>query len=237
MVRKYTKTRKQYKSKSISKSIPRKTKKNKFSKNKSRKIRGGSHENNDYVFAGVSTNATIQRYFNINDIAGIPIFLPNDNTLKNTLPGRITFWVGSGDATIFNLHLLLPVLYNLNYRGLNFGLLSTKGANGRYIFFYDNNETPIIDYKTLSTKKWPLDYKVEIKNMELKYPGLFQRMYVTEEEERVALEELERKENEEKQVEQLSNDINEKQQIYAFQELREDLKNRKNHEIEINKLL
>jgi hypothetical protein len=108
------------------------------------------------------------------DYPGLPIFLPNEKSLKNSLPWRVI-----GHTPVFSsINLIVPVLYELNYRGIDYR--QTKNQPNRFIALYDNNEE--------------LFNEKNLKPMELKYPGLFQRMFVTEEEEQNALEELQRKE-------------------------------------------
>jgi hypothetical protein len=120
-----------------------------------------------------------------------PLRRGDDNNLFKFLPKN---WQYSS--------ILLPQLYKLTkMRGLNLGELMENGLT-----FYDENGNAIIDrnfrLKENLSEPWqdywqrrpsedkPM-YKDTIREVELKYPGLFQRMYVTEAEENEALREIE----------------------------------------------
>jgi hypothetical protein len=195
---------------------------NKFSrrKYKTRKQRGGINEDNDYTLVGFFTRNAGPN--SLKNTIGVPIFLPNNKEEFDIL--RISpFGAGLNlgdnngvDPVFFFAHLFLPQLYKFKNRGLELPLFLAKG-----IEFYYENEVPVINYNRgeypipppnysiRSQKKLILPdservritqfinkHKDEIKQMELKYPGLFQRIFITPEEEEEALREIERKEQE-----------------------------------------
>ena len=199
MARKYTKSRKQTK------------KRNQFNKKnnnlkrtyKTRKMRGGTYENdNGYELAGFLTNTYLNpehaQLYKLNELPKLPIFLHKEKTPRNMLPG-----------TLYQIHVdgfsrkyfLLPVIYKLNYRGLDF---KNEFKHNNY-FVDDNDKGMVNDYRNwehsgmpnfLTEMEGPFwnENKNNVREIELKYPGLFQRIFVTEKEEQQALEELQRKE-------------------------------------------
>ena len=153
------------------------------SNRKSRRARGGAIDTSGYVLVGFKTQGGF-------DAPGLPIFLRNEKSLKSALPWRA---IGNGGFSYTNL--IVPALYKLNYRGIDYRQTQNPPGTGnlpRFISLYDENEEPYIRAGVNENKE-------KIREMELKYPGLFQRMFITEEEERQALEELQRKELERSQ--------------------------------------
>lgn len=153
------------------------------SNRKSQRARGGAIDTSGYVLAGFKTSLGI-------DAPGFPIFLRNEKSLKSRLPWRA---IGHGGPS--GTHLIVPVLYELNYRGVDYRQTQNPPGTGnapRSISLYDENEEPYIRAGLNESKE-------KIREMELKYPGLFQRMFITEEEERQALEEVQRKQLERSQ--------------------------------------
>ena len=145
-----------------------------------------------------------------------------------------------GNLEYSNFHLILPQLYKLKIRGLDLNrLLDPHTHNGSqgFILFYDEqgnkvideNFVPPIQRSNVTLEEWletrPSEdnpkYKDIIREVELKYPGLFQRMYVTPEEEEEALKEIQEKEQE-KQEETLITPKNEE-----IQEIQKDLQEMK----------
>jgi hypothetical protein len=195
---------------------------NKFSrrKQKTRKHKGGTNEvDNGYTLVGFFTRN--QGPGSLNNTAGVPIFLPNKEEfdILRISPFGSGLNLGYNNAVdpIFTFaHLFLPQLYKFKNRGLELPLFLAKG-----IEFYYENEVPVINYKLGEYPIAPPNYAIrsqtklilpdservritqfinkhkdEIKQMELKYPGLFQRIFITPEEEEEALREIERKEQE-----------------------------------------
>lgn len=177
----------------------------KIKQNKSRKFKGGSIDTNSgYVLAGFTHDVMIPQVPSTIYIRN-PIFFVNEKTLKTEIPH------GANN----NVRFFIPVLYNLNFRGIN---LAETFSN---LFFSDGEEFiyPSSSGYTLKIRdnKYVLamsqngeiifdeskDEKLKIKKIELKYPGLFTRMFITEKEQRDALarvedEERRRKEEEDK---------------------------------------
>lgn len=136
----------------------------------------------------------------------IPIILHNnvkynedDRSYLNTLLARIKPLSGPGNGTEFEYsHIMLPELYKLKkFRGVDiWKILTANGSFSSNVYFYDDDEKLLFSNKDLiKTSEFKPSIKPIIKEMELKYPGLFQRIFVTEEEERQALEEIQKKEN------------------------------------------
>jgi hypothetical protein len=170
---------------------------------KSRKARGGTLDTSGYILAGfMTTNHPysehhMERLKTLNELNKIPIFLRTEKTPRSTISE--SFFI---NHTPFNInYFFLQVLYKLNYRGLNFA--NETGAKN---YFVDEMDRPMASYyrnwsnmglpNYLTEKEGPFwqENKNNIREIELKYPGLFERMFVTEEEERQALEEMQRKE-------------------------------------------
>lgn len=101
--------------------------------------------------------------------------------------------------------LILPQLYKLkNIRGLDLRSLINKPSN---CSFYEEYINPLITRYNNTNRDI-------IRKVELKYPGLFQRMYITPEEEEAALKEIQEKEKEKQEEETLTSTKNEEiQQI------------------------
>ena len=169
----------------------KKSRRNKNTKknNKSRKFRGGNIDTSGYVLVGF-----------LGDYSDVckrsPIFLFKEKSLKNRLPESILSYRGNDPRSIF-----IQVLYDLNFRGLHIINIMSR-PNNRNIYFYDGKE--LIYPRGDNIFGWgPSGYihnmnkeeQSRIKNMELKYPGLFQRIFVTEEEEQDALERVREKES------------------------------------------
>lgn len=214
---------------------------------KSRKFSGGNSDMSGYVLAGFKDGQ---------GVSDMPIFLLNEKSLKNRLPGKIA---GSDG---FTKKIIVPVLYNLNYRGIN--LMQLRGAEffPVNITFYDTNEELLFSTSearfqlvgTGPTAHWVPTFErkneEKMRTIELKYPGLFTRIYVTEEEERNALEQLQRKhqqtaEKQEPQMQSpsLSSELSdeEKEKIYQMEientsqmipYLKKELKQKKKEKLE-----
>jgi len=185
----FNKSRKQYKSNSRSK-----TRRGIFSK-----MYGGTHEDSHYVLAGFITQTFVGinihgHNHTLNDMGKLPIFLRKEKNPRNMIPDPyFRNGVSGHDAKHYFLHML----YKLNYRGLNF---NDEFRSGHY--FLDEEDIPIIDNAALTyalQSTGPLENlitynehrKNAVRQMELKYPALFQRMFVSEEEERDAISRIE----------------------------------------------
>lgn len=185
------------KTKRLRKKSNRKTKI--IKRNKTRKYIGGTIENDNHVFVGFySSNPTshgrIEKIYGFN----VPIILSKNNQEIN----RMLPWpVSPAPAQFIRSHIIIPYLYKLkNYRGLDLTDLAAK----KYVTFRDENENPYFTHIEPPTGSdnssflnhqipgWVRENKDKIKDVELKFPGLFKRIYVSEEEEKQALEELER---------------------------------------------
>lgn len=147
---------------------------------KTRKVIGGTLDTSGYALVGFRGSGQIKR-------PGIPIFLPNEKSLKNE--NDLLRRIGIGSFGVHRVMLFLPVLYELNYRRL-----SLKSLEGQAL--YDIHEEFIygIDFIGHNDQIALKEMQNKFREMELKYPGLFQRMFITEEEERQALEEIQKKE-------------------------------------------
>ena len=111
------------------------------------------------------------------------------------------------------LVLFIPVLYNLNFRGIDLSILRDKKPSlPKYTYLFDgttciygqdgssSDYSPNI-YKSsyCPSNQWE-GYVENMRNTELKYPGLFTRMFISEEEEEEALRRVQEKENEKEQI-------------------------------------
>lgn len=174
---------------------------NKFSgrKYKTRKHRGGTIQEDGFTLVGFLNDRP-------SPLVGpfIPIFLFNNmeynvkqhNKFSDLIPPNKHY----GSPFRFS-HIILPQLYKLKkIRGLS--LVQSLRDN---MYFYDENGNPVIDNTFVPPENYPLQiyfseprFKNVIREVELKYPGLFGRMFITPEEEQEALREIERKEQEQK---------------------------------------
>lgn len=161
--------------------------------NKSFKFRGGNNDNSGYVLAGFDGDYE-------NECDRMPIFLLKEKKLKNELPK--CFLNTTNDFFSYRNNVVkkifLQVLYDLNYRGLDiFSIMSHSNNNN--IFFYDGKTLIYPRKKLFHPEKdgYGMNEKeqAEIRKMELKYPGLFQRIFITKKEENDALEQLGQTEN------------------------------------------
>ena len=170
----------------------RQKQKHKKNNTTSRKFKGGNNDINGYVLAGFYN----ENIFNLDNVClRSPIFLLKEKTLKHTLSPGLD---NDPKTRPFFKRLSIPILYDLNFRGLI--LNSPFGNRVPYnTYFYDGEE--LIYPTPLGHRfKWPSsapfivtndmneEEQTKIKEIELKYPGLFTRMFITEEEEEEALE-------------------------------------------------
>lgn len=198
------KNKTQTKKRILRKKSNRKTKN--IKRNKTRKYIGGTIENDNHVFVGFySTTPTshgrIEKIYGFN----IPIILSKNNQEIN----RMLPWpVSTGPPQFIRSHIIIPYLYKLkNYRGLDLADLAAK----KYVTFRDENEIPYFTHIEPPTSSdnfvflnhqipaWVRENKDKIKEVELKFPTLFKRIYVSEEEEKQALQEIEKIEQEKAQ--------------------------------------
>ena len=158
---------------------------NKKKLRKTRKIRGGNDDNSGYILAGF-TGSDLN-----NTLTRTPIFLLKERSLKERLPHE--FGVSGHHKKLF-----IPVLYELNFRGLNLFLCNGPDWAPYNIFFYDEEEQI---YPTIRGQRfgWGSNGLIvnmnkpeieKIKEIELKYPGLFTRMFITKEQEQNALQRI-----------------------------------------------
>jgi hypothetical protein len=156
-------------------------------RNKSRKFRGGNSDNSGYVLAGFTGNS-------VSPYNRIPRYLLKEKTLKKNLPAGF-------ESRDFSKSFLISVLYDLNFRGLNFITIQGPDYSRNPIYFYDGEE--LIYPPRSGAFGWGTSGLIvnmnkadqtKIKEIELKYPGLFTRMFITEEEEKKALEQIQQKE-------------------------------------------
>ena len=217
--------------KRTNKQFSRHTKTNK--RNKIRKFRGGKIDQEGYTLVGFRHDGS--------DRPWVPFFLLNN--LEYKLDTTDKFPPGKANGTTQTYHLILPQLYKLKIRGLDLNRLLDPfqhNVSQGFILFYDEqgnkvideNFVPPIQRSNVTLEEWletrPSEdnpkYKDIIREVELKYPGLFQRMYVTPEEEEEALKEIQEKEQEkqEKQEETLITTKNEE-----IQEIQKDLQEMK----------
>lgn len=180
--------------------ISKKTKKHKFS----RKMKKGGmmEDHSGYILVGYHKS-----YNHGQTIPPlIPLFLQRN---KNGNSIEMQKLVSPNPMPEAPTTIILSQLYKTKYRNLDF-----KNFFPYSIVFVNEDEIPITPstYNELSRfvvrRGAPFDStlpqinnyidknKEQIKEIELKYPGLFQRMFVTEEEERQALEEIQRQYNE-----------------------------------------
>ena len=182
----------------------KKSRRNKNTKknNKSRKFRGGNIDTSGYVLAGF-----LGDYNNV--CRRSPIFLFKERSLKNSLPHTILY--NNNNTPNERRSIFIQVLYDLNFRGLHIATIMSHSnqmpsdyqPNNRNIYFYDGKELIYPGERGILfgwgpsglTHSMNKEEQTRIKNMELKYPGLFQRMFVTEEEEQDALERVREKES------------------------------------------
>lgn len=170
------------------KSTKNRTKKNRFSRKNKKTQNGGMNEDGSgYVLVGIFKDGN---RFPIE----IPIFLEQNKNGELDVKRIIPY------GKRHDIRIILPQLYKTKYRNLNlfeFDMdLSAKGA------FIDNEHNTIINVPTMEQrrdevekKRYIDENKDKIRQIELTYPGLFQRIIVTEDEEKDALKELERKTN------------------------------------------
>lgn len=135
----------------------------------------------------------------------IPLFLFNDTEVFKRGDPYSIYKFSPDHYNRKYSHIILPQMYKLKkLRGLN--LYTTLQNN---FTFYDENGNALIgrNFVPAEGQRWDIHwqsrpskdkpmYKDTIREVELKYPGLFQRIYVTEAEENEALREIERKEQE-----------------------------------------
>lgn len=158
----------------------------------SRKFKGGNNDINGYVLAGFYNEKSFDFLDNV--CLRSPIFLLKEKTLKHTLPPGLD---NDPRTKRFFKRLSIPILYDLNFRGLILNRPSHLAPSNAYL--YDGEEliypTPL-GHRFIWNSMVPLnprndmneEEQTKIKEIELKYPGLFTRMFITEEEEEEALE-------------------------------------------------
>lgn len=250
---------------------------NKFSR-KNKKQKGGMTEDNNYILVGFMYIAFYSRD-NERIRNTTPIFLhKNKNNVDDlfsdkTISGPIYYGYPGpyNNLDYSQTNIILSQLYKTKYRNLEFKGFLLPGL----VLVYED-ETPIItdmkiDINQIYNRWWSTihsghsgygydvefnkniyidKHKEEIKQMELKFPGLFQRIFITEEEEKQSLEELERKEIEISNSNFKSKTIlpdekdERKQEEMEFMEftnritpfLRDDLKNNRKNKISRKKI-
>jgi hypothetical protein len=204
---------------------------------KTRKFRGGYSEEDGFTLVGFLND-------NPNNIVGpfIPIFLFNN--LEYNVEERNRFSSLKPHIREFRFsHIILPQLYKLKkMRGFN--LLRSLRNN---MYFYDENGNPVLNNtiippdNTVVQAMWDQPkYKNVIRGVELKYPGLFTRIYVTPEEEAEALREIEKKElekgntkiEENQELQQIKKTLEEMQRTYLE---KEDIERRKSEQEELKR--
>jgi hypothetical protein len=175
-------------------------------KSKSRKYIGGSLDDNEYILIGFGNTG----HSSINFRA--PFFLRNTDmifTNTNTMNGFV------GKEGTQSLILILSQLYKLqSMRGLDFdfiirwcnfvvdGHITDMTETWHQLELFKN---PSYDTNRRLSEQWLNENnekrKKAIRQTELRYPGLFKRMFITPEEEQEALENIKQKEEEKKREE------------------------------------
>lgn len=247
------------KSKKLTKITNKRFSKNKrFSRNKrvrtkynklvrTRKITGGNRDEDGITFVGFSNNSP-------SNLVGpfIPIFLLNNLEYNPQEPGNLKFSnvFASRDLNYNKFsfsHIILPQIYKLKkIRGLV--LRSCLKGN---VYFYDENGKPIIDNRFVPTgmgindrsSQWEnaipnnpdgTKYKDIIREVELKYPGLFQLLYITPPEQQQALQRIQEKELEERENEKKTSPIEENQEIQEIKNRLDEIQKKMSGKEEID---
>lgn len=164
-------------------------------------MHGGTQDNTDYVLAGFITQTFVEINIHgnnqsLNDMGKLPIFLRKEKTPRNMIPDP---YFNRGIDGHCSKHYFCKTLYKLNYRDLDF---YNEVSQGHY--FLDEDDVPVLNYADLYVPSLILYenivrtteiYKKSVKQLELKYPTLFKRMFVSEEEEQQALQDIQRRNN------------------------------------------
>jgi len=199
---------------------------------KTRKLRGGNTDDENIILVGFQNNAAsnlVPPFIPIFLFKNVKYNLTERNKFSNIYNSIYISRYGGNDFRFS--HIILPRLYELkNIRGLN--LLEFLKSN---IYFYDENGNPLINNRFVPTRdrdgnehppNWANnpEQKNTIREVELKYPGLFERIFVTPEEEQQALQDIEEKELEKsstkvegnKEIEQIKKTIEEMQRKIGY---------------------
>jgi hypothetical protein len=180
---------------------------------KTRKIRGGNNEDGLTLVGFLNDGGPY-----------IPIYLFNNaeyNPRKDFILSSFNY---NRNMETITKHVILPQLYKIKkMRGINL-LTSLKNNN---MSFYDENGNIIMNNKILPVENTHIYWnnvpknKDLIRDVELKYPGLFQRIFVTSEEEQHALLE---KEQEKEQQEQKGKEEKGNEENQEIQDIKKTLK-------------